>query len=51
MAPAFRQYEGGLYGLKLGNDDSLLFAKILPEQVKAEVEKLKAFAAHSQEAR
>jgi len=50
-APAFRQYEGGLDGLKLGNDDSLLFAKILPEQVKAEVEKLKAFAAHSQEAK
>ena len=50
-APAFRQYEGGLDGLKLGNDDSLLFAKILPEQVKAEVEKLKAFAARSQEAK
>ncbi|PJA12552.1 MAG: methionine--tRNA ligase, partial [Elusimicrobia bacterium CG_4_10_14_0_2_um_filter_56_8] len=50
-APAFRQYEGELDGLKLGNDDSLLFAKILPEQVKAEVEKLQAFAARSQEAK
>lgn len=50
-APTFRQYEGALDSQKLGNDDTLLFAKILPEQVKAEVEKLQAFAARSQEAK
>lgn len=48
-APVFSPYEGRLDDLKLGDDDSLLFAKILPEQVKAEVHKLQAFAARSQE--
>ncbi len=41
-APAFKPYEGEISGMPLGQDDSLLFAKIMPEQIKAEVEKLKA---------
>ncbi|MDT8287304.1 MAG: methionine--tRNA ligase [Elusimicrobiales bacterium] len=39
--PAFKPFEGSLDGVALGEDASLLFAKILPEQVKAEVEKMK----------
>jgi len=42
-APAFKPYEDSLDNMTLGADSTLLFAKILPEQVKAEVEKLKAF--------
>jgi methionyl-tRNA synthetase len=43
-APAFKPHEGSLDGMALGEDASLLFAKILPEQVKAEVEKLKGMS-------
>ena len=40
-APAFKPFEGSLDGVTLGGDASLLFAKILPGQVKAEVEKMR----------
>ena len=50
-APAFKPFEGSLDGLALGEDASLLFAKILPEQVKAEVEKLKEMASAAQAAK
>jgi len=43
-APAFKPYEGSLDNQALGADNTLLFAKILPEQVKAEVEKLKSLS-------
>jgi len=43
-APEFKPYAESLDGRALGADDSLLFTKILPEQVQAEVEKLKASA-------
>ncbi|HOI43800.1 MAG TPA: class I tRNA ligase family protein, partial [Elusimicrobiales bacterium] len=39
--PAFKPFEGGLDGVTLGDDASLLFAKIPPEQVKAELEKMR----------
>lgn len=50
-APAFKPWEGSLDGLALGEDNSLLFTKILPEQVKAEVDKLKAMGEAAQAAK
>ena len=43
-APDFKPYLESLDNLALGADNTLLFAKILPEQVKAEVEKLKSLS-------
>jgi len=43
-APEFKPYAGSLDNRALGADDTLLFAKILDEQIKLEVEKLKASA-------
>lgn len=43
-APEFKPYTASLDGLALGADETLLFTKILPEQVQAEIEKLKASA-------
>jgi len=43
-APEFKPYAGDLNHLALGQDDTLLFSKILDEQIKLEVEKLKASA-------
>lgn len=43
-APEFKPYTGDLNNMALGTDDTLLFAKILDDQIKLEVEKLKASA-------
>ena len=43
-APEFKPYTGDLNNLALGADDTLLFAKIMDDQIKLEVEKLKASA-------
>ncbi len=42
--PEFKPYTASLDGAALGADETLLFTKILPEQVQAEIEKLKASA-------
>jgi len=41
-APEFKPYAGDLNDKPLDADDTLLFTKILDEQIKLEVEKLKA---------
>ncbi len=43
-APEFKPYAPSLDNVALGADDSLLFSKIPDDQVKAEIEKLKASA-------
>lgn len=43
-APEFKPYAGELDNMALGADDTLLFAKIPDDQIKLEVEKLKASA-------
>ena len=43
-APEFKPYAGSLDNMTLGADDTLLFAKILDDQIKLEVEKLKGAA-------
>jgi methionyl-tRNA synthetase len=43
-APEFKPYAGSLDNVALGADETLLFTKIMEEQVKAEIEKLKASA-------
>ena len=40
--PEFKPYSGDLNNMALGADDTLLFAKIMDDQIKFEVEKLKA---------
>ncbi len=41
-APEFKPFAGDLNNMPLGADDTLLFAKIMDDQIKLEVEKLKA---------
>lgn len=41
-APEFKPYTASLDNVALGSDDTLLFAKIPDDQIKAEIEKLKA---------
>jgi hypothetical protein len=41
-APEFKQYAENLDNMPLGADDTLLFTKITDDQIKQEVEKLKA---------
>ena len=44
-APEFKPFEGNLDDMALGADDSLLLVKIMDDQIKLEVEKLKANSA------